>query len=110
MLVPPVPSEEAEVAKLQRALGPARPVRSYERALPGELTHIDIRKLNRFREPGHRVTGDGGGGRSIGAGWEFAHACIDDAPRAPAFADEAQFKDLASGNFHLPLMRDSSGR
>jgi transposase InsO family protein len=63
-----------------RDLDPAEPVRRYERAHPGELIHIDIKKLNRFSEPGHRVTGDGGG-RSVGAGWEFAHVCIDDASR-----------------------------
>ena len=64
-----------------RDLEPAEPVRRYERAHPGELIHLDIKKLNRFSEPGHRVTGDRGGGRSVGAGWEFAHVCIDDASR-----------------------------
>ena len=70
-------------AKLSRMrdLQPAEPVRRYERAHPGELIHIDIKKLNRFREPGHRVTGDRSAGRSVGAGWEFAHVCIDDASR-----------------------------
>ena len=64
-----------------RDLEPVEPVRRYERARPGELIHIDIKKLNRFSEPGHRVTGDRSGGRSVGAGWEFAHVCIDDASR-----------------------------
>lgn len=64
-----------------RDLDPAEPVRRYERAHPGELIHIDIKNLNRFSEPGHRVTGDRSGGRSVGAGWEFAHVCIDDASR-----------------------------
>lgn len=64
-----------------RDLDPREPVRRYERARPGELIHIDIKKLNRFSEPGHRVTGDRSGGRSVGAGWEFAHVCIDDASR-----------------------------
>ena len=40
-----------------RDLDPAEPARRYERALPGELIHLDIKKLNRFRKPGHRVTG-----------------------------------------------------
>jgi transposase InsO family protein len=62
-------------------LDPPEPVRRYEREHPGELIHIDIKKLNRFNEPGHRVTGDRGGGRSVGAGWEFVHVCIDDASR-----------------------------
>jgi transposase InsO family protein len=64
-----------------RDLDPAEPARRYERARPGELIHLDIKKLNRFREPGHRVTGDRSAGRSVGAGWEFAHVCIDDASR-----------------------------
>src|SRR6478735_1877898 len=63
------------------AAGAAEPARRYERARPGELIHLDIKKLNRFREPGHRVTGDRSAGRSVGAGWEFAHVCIDDASR-----------------------------
>jgi hypothetical protein len=50
----------------------------YERQNPGEMIHIDIKKLNWFHEIGHRITGDRGAGRSIGAGWEFAHVCIDD--------------------------------
>jgi transposase InsO family protein len=62
-------------------LEPPEPVRRYERENPGELIHIDIKKLNRFSEPGHRVTGDRGGGRSVGAGWEYVHVCIDDASR-----------------------------
>jgi transposase InsO family protein len=70
----------AAMVSRMRDLDPAEPVCRYERAHPGELIHIDIKKLNRFSEPGHRVTGDGGG-RSVGAGWEFAHVCIDDASR-----------------------------
>src|SRR5579871_3305771 len=40
------------------ALEPAEPVRRYERAVPGELIHIDIKKLGRFDKVGHRITGD----------------------------------------------------
>jgi len=39
-------------------LQPAEPVRRYEHATPGELLHIDTKKLARFEQPGHRVTGD----------------------------------------------------
>jgi transposase InsO family protein len=63
------------------ALEPAEPVRRYERAQPGELIHIDIKKLGRFARLGHRVTGDRRQGRSRGAGWEFVHVAIDDASR-----------------------------
>ena len=64
------------------ALEPAEPVRRYERKHPGELIHIDIKKLGRFDRPGHRVTGDRTGqSNSRGIGWEFLHVCIDDHSR-----------------------------
>jgi transposase InsO family protein len=62
------------------ALEPAEPVRRYEREHPGELIHIDIKKLGRFERVGHRITGDRQN-NSRGAGWEFVHVCIDDASR-----------------------------
>jgi transposase InsO family protein len=62
-------------------LEPAEPVRRYERNSPGELLHIDIKKLGRFERPGHRVTGDRQQGESRGAGWEFIHVGIDDHSR-----------------------------
>ena len=40
------------------ALEPAEPVRRYKRERPGELIHIDIKKLGRFERTGHRFTGD----------------------------------------------------
>jgi transposase InsO family protein len=64
-----------------QALEPAEPVRRYERDHPGELIHIDIKKLGRFERVGHRITGDRQKGKSRGAGWEFVHVCIDDASR-----------------------------
>jgi transposase InsO family protein len=63
------------------ALEPAEPVRRYEREKPGELIHIDIKKLGRFERVGHRITGDRQQGESRGAGWEFVHVAIDDASR-----------------------------
>jgi len=64
------------------ALEPAEPVRRYERQHPGELIHIDIKKLGRFDRVGHRITGDRRGqSNSRGIGWEFVHVCIDDASR-----------------------------
>ena len=65
-----------------RDLEPAQPVRRYERDKPGELIHIDIKKLGRFEQVGHRITGDRRGqSNSRGVGWEFVHVCIDDASR-----------------------------
>jgi len=68
------------------ALEPAEPVRRYEREHPGELIHIDIKKLGRIDGVGHRITGDRRGqsnrrGRGEGLGWEYVHVCIDDASR-----------------------------
>jgi transposase InsO family protein len=64
------------------ALEPAEPVRRYEREHPGELIHIDIKKLGKFSRIGHRITGvRSEGSRSRNAGWEFVHVCIDDASR-----------------------------
>jgi transposase InsO family protein len=59
------------------------PERRYERALPGELVHIDVKKLGRVRGVGHRITGDRrkGGGHAAGPGWEFVHVCVDDCTR-----------------------------
>jgi len=71
------------LGKLSR-LEPPEPPNRYERARPGELLHIDVKKLGRIghRGAGHRVTGDRGRGqRSRGAGWEFVHVCVDDATR-----------------------------
>lgn len=63
------------------ALEPVEPIRRYEREHPGELIHIDIKKLGRFDTVGHRITGDRQAGRSRAVGWEFVHVCIDDASR-----------------------------
>lgn len=64
------------------ALEPADPVRRYERQHPGELIHIDIKKLGKFNRIGHRITGDRTGqSNTRGVGWEFVHVCIDDASR-----------------------------
>jgi len=69
-----------------KALEPAEPVRRYERENPGELIHIDIKKLGRFDRVGHRITGDRTGqSNARGIGWEFVHVCIDDHSRI-AFA------------------------
>jgi transposase InsO family protein len=64
------------------ALEPAEPVRRYERERPGELIHIDIKKLGRFERTGHRITGDRTGqSNRRGIGWEYLHLAIDDHSR-----------------------------
>ena len=63
-------------------LEPLEPPNRYCRRHPGELIHIDIKKLGRFKRPGHRVTGRRGGeNRNAKAGWEFVHIAIDDNSR-----------------------------
>jgi transposase InsO family protein len=62
------------------ALEPAEPVRRYEREYPGELIHIDIKKLGKIGIVGHRITGDRSK-RVRGIGWEYVHVCVDDASR-----------------------------
>ena len=75
------------LGKLSR-LEPLEPVRRYQRSRPGELVHIDVKKLGRIAGAGHRVTGDRTSQhvryrkRKSGAlGWEFVHVCVDDATR-----------------------------
>lgn len=76
------------LGKLSR-LEPPEPPNRYERKRPGELIHIDVKKLARISErgAGHRVTGHRksqfktGPNRVGGTGWEFVHVCVDDATR-----------------------------
>lgn len=72
------------------ALAPATPVRRYERAYPGELVHLDIKKLGKIGRVGHRIHGDRRA-QVRGIGWEFVHVAIDDHSRlayAEVLADE----------------------
>jgi transposase InsO family protein len=65
-----------------RDLEPAEPARRYERDTPGEIIHIDIKKLGRFNQVGHRITGDRTSQRTgRNKGWEFVHVCVDDHSR-----------------------------
>lgn len=61
-------------------LEPAMPVLRYERARPGELLHLDIKKLGRIVRVGHRITGNPRD-HVAGAGWEYVHVAIDDTSR-----------------------------
>jgi transposase len=88
------------LGKLSR-LEPPEPPNRYERRHPGELLHIDVKKLGRIeRGAGHRVTGrrrtnptrrDGSGVDRHTVGWEYVHVCVDDYTRlahAQVLADE----------------------
>jgi transposase InsO family protein len=61
-------------------LEPPEPPNRYCRRHPGELVHIDVKKLGRFDRPGHRVTGTRTY-RNRGAGWEAVHVAVDDTTR-----------------------------
>ena len=85
-----------------RDLEPVEPVIRYEREQPGELIHMDIKKLGRFERIGHRITGDRTGQSNPrasargGYGWEFVHVAIDDHSRL-AFSKvmDSERKDCA---------------
>ena len=111
-------SRRLRAHKLSRArdLEPPVPRKRYERSQPGELIHIDTKKLGRFSTPGHRIHGDYRR-RSRGAGWELMHVCIDDHTRlayaellpdekagtAIGFVERARAWFLARG---VPCVRD----
>lgn len=66
-----------------RELEPQPPPRRYEYDAPGELIHLDIKKLGRIGSPGHRVTGNRSH-RHRGIGWDFVHVAVDDHSRVAA--------------------------
>jgi transposase InsO family protein len=78
-------------------LAPPEPPNRYERKRPGELVHLDVKKLGRIsvRGAGHRVNGHRAsqfrvGPKRLGAtGWEFVHVAVDDATRL-AYAEVLQ--------------------
>jgi transposase InsO family protein len=74
-------------------LEPPTPIVRYQREHPGELIHLDVKKLGRIKGIGHRITGDRiRSRRNYGIGWDFVHVAIDDASRVAlgsVAADEA---------------------
>ncbi|MDR7022448.1 transposase InsO family protein [Aeromonas salmonicida] len=82
-------------------LEPAPPVQRYEHEKPGDLLHLDIKKLGRFHRPGHRVTGDRRQD-SPGAGWEYAHVAVDDHSRV---AFSALYPDETGRSTCLALLQ-----
>jgi len=78
------------------ALEPAKPIVRYQRQHPGELLHLDIKKLARIVRPGSRLTGNPRD-EVRGAGYEYVHIAIDDASRlafAQILPDEGQHSTL----------------
>jgi hypothetical protein len=62
-------------------LEPLEPLSRYEHRRPGELVHVDFKKLARFDRPGHRLLGRGRGRFETGAGYEYVYVCVDDYSR-----------------------------
>src|SRR5205085_1521982 len=74
-------SSRAGAAGVGRGPGAHGGGHRYQRQMPGEMIHIDIKKLGRFERIGHRITGDRTGqSNSRGIGWEFVHVAIKPAP------------------------------
>ena len=76
------------------ALDPRPEIIRYEKETPGEMIHIDIKKLGRIEGIGHRITGDRTGRRNAGGkGWEYLHLAVDDHSRlaySDIFPDETR--------------------
>jgi transposase InsO family protein len=84
---------------LLSSLEPQQPRPRYERDKPGEIIHLDIKKLGRFNSIGHRITGRREGRcSSQSAGWEYVHVAIDDhsrVARADIFPDQKKESAVA---------------
>jgi transposase InsO family protein len=64
----------------RRPPGERPPVVRYEWPCPGQLLHMDVKRLGKFSEPGHALTGDRTR-RSRRIGWEYVHSIVDDCSR-----------------------------
>jgi transposase InsO family protein len=88
--------------RLER-LDPKPLIQRYEHDRPGELVHLDIKRLSRFWRPGHRLTGNRLG-QSDGAGYQFLHVAVDDHARVAygeLYRDE---RGLSCGRFLARLV------
>jgi transposase InsO family protein len=79
-------------------LEPALPIVRYEHAAPGDLLHLDIKKLARIHKPGHRITGNPRD-ETRHAGWEFLYVAIDDHSRIAFTALLPDEKAVSSSAF-----------
>jgi len=81
-----------------RMLEPKLPPNRYEHACPGDLLHIDIKKLARIHKPGHRITGNPQD-ETRGAGWEFLYVAVDDHSRMAYVAMMPDEKAISASLF-----------
>jgi transposase InsO family protein len=80
------------------SLQPTVPIVRYEHPAPGDLLHLDIKKLARIRKPGHRLTGNPQD-ETRGAGWEFLYVAVDDHSRMAFTAMLSDEKGLSASRF-----------
>jgi transposase InsO family protein len=87
-------------AKLARwsDLKPSEPVVRYEHAAPGDLVHIDTKKLGRIEKMGHRITGDPRDSTE-GAGWEYLFVAVDDHARLGYTEMKANERGVTASEF-----------
>jgi len=83
----------------------AAPARRYQRERPGELIHLDMKKLARFWRIGHRMTGDPRDHLNRGAGWDVLHVAIDDATRLAYVEVLADEKRTTTAAFLVRALR-----
>lgn len=81
-----------------RSLEPTVPIIRYEHPAPGDLLHIDIKKLARIAKPGHRLTGNPQD-ETRGAGWEFLYVAVDDHSRIAFTAMLPDEKAVSASRF-----------
>jgi len=81
-----------------RMLEPKLPPNRYEHPCPGDLVHIDIKKLARIHRPGHRITGNPQD-ETRGAGWEFLYVAVDDHSRMAYVAMMPDEKAISASVF-----------
>jgi len=107
---------KATVSRILRRLGlnrlkslePAEPVQRYEHQSPGDLLHLDIKKLARIGVVGHRITGDRRR-RAPGIGWEFLHVAIDDHSRIAFSAIHRDERSSSASAFLISAVKYYAG-
>lgn len=87
-----------------RDVDPPPPVARYEHKAPGDLLHLDIKKLGRFKAIGHRIHGDMSR-RTRGSGWEYVHVAIDDHSRIGFSAIHPNEQASSTVRFLLQALR-----
>jgi transposase InsO family protein len=87
----------AQLNRLPR-LEPPRPIVRYEAARPGELLHLDVKKLGRIGRVGHRIHGDRTT-RVRGIGWEYVHVAVDDCTRLVYAEVQGDEREHTAANF-----------